>query len=105
VRVSPDGLTVYGDTNKVEVSLAGLRVGRQLLLDELVAAVRGAGGVVTHDGRWGLANLEVCDALTRSSEQRREMPLRLQVPLGPQPLLDDVVQQAAAAVRTAPAQV
>jgi phthalate 4,5-cis-dihydrodiol dehydrogenase len=95
VRVSPAGLTVYGDTRKVEVSLEGLPVGRQVLLDELVAGVRGDAGGVTHDGRWGLANLEVCEALIRSSELGREMPLSKQVPLAPQPELPDVVQQAA----------
>ncbi|MGH8891997.1 MAG: Gfo/Idh/MocA family protein, partial [Actinomycetes bacterium] len=90
LRVSPDGLTVYGDVSKVDVSLAGLSVGREVLLDELVAAARGT-GTVTHDGRWGLANVEVCAALVTSSEQRREVELRRQVALGPQPELADVV--------------
>jgi phthalate 4,5-cis-dihydrodiol dehydrogenase len=34
-----------------------------------------------HDGRWGLANLEVCLALVESSRTRSEVPLAHQVPL------------------------
>jgi phthalate 4,5-cis-dihydrodiol dehydrogenase len=96
LRVSPEGLIVYGDTSRVEVSLAGLPVGRQVLLDELVAAVRGTGGV-THDGRWGVANVEVCEALVRSSDLRQEVVLSKQVVLPAQPALAEVVRQAAAA--------
>ena len=34
-----------------------------------------------HDGRWGLANLEVCAAAIASSESGREVELKHQVPV------------------------
>jgi phthalate 4,5-cis-dihydrodiol dehydrogenase len=83
IRVSPSGLTVYGDQSRDEVSLARWPAGRRALLDELVGAVRGT-APATHDGRWGLANLEVCAALVESSQERREVLLSRQVALPPQ---------------------
>ncbi|WP_214366317.1 Gfo/Idh/MocA family protein [Pseudonocardia sp. H11422] len=80
VRVSPDGLLVYRDDRVEEVSLAGQPVGRTAMLTEMADAVLRS-SPVTHGGRWGLANLEVCLALVRSSRARREMQLRRQVPL------------------------
>ncbi|GAA4886173.1 Gfo/Idh/MocA family oxidoreductase [Pseudonocardia benzenivorans] len=80
VRVSPDGLRVYGDEQAVEISLAGEPVGRSAMLTELADAVR-TGSPAVHDGRWGLANLEVCLALVESSRTRSEVPLAHQVPL------------------------
>lgn len=98
LRVSPDGLLVYGDASREQIPLADLRVGRHTLLTELVDAVRGS-GPVTHDGAWGLANLEVCEALLTSSAKRQEVALTLQVPLPPQPELPQVVARAARAVQ------
>jgi phthalate 4,5-cis-dihydrodiol dehydrogenase len=80
VRVSPDGLTVYGDEEIRQVSLAGEPVGRDAMLTELAEAVR-TGAPPVHDGRWGLANLEVCLALTESSHTRAEVLLTRQVAL------------------------
>ena len=98
VRISPDGLLVYGDVSREQIPLEGLPVGRHMLFTELVDAVRGA-AVATHDAAWGLANLEVCDALLRSSATRREIPLTRQVPLPPQPGLQEVVAGAARTVQ------
>lgn len=96
IRVSPDGLLVYGDAARVEIPLGGLPVGRDELFTELARAVRGE-TPPTHDGRWGVANLEVCEAMVASAGQRREVQLRHQVPLPAQPELPDVVAAAAAA--------
>lgn len=80
VRVSPEGLAVYGDHEVTEVPLTGEQVGRDAMLTELVNAVR-MGAPAAHDGRWGLANLEVCLALVESSRRRAEVLLTRQVPL------------------------
>ena len=82
VRVSPDGLLVYDDEARRELPLSHARPGRAALLDELVAAARD-GVPPAHDGRWGIANLEVCLAMRESAALRREIPLRLQVPVRP----------------------
>lgn len=79
VRVGPDGLLVYGDEELREVSLSNARRGRDVLLDELVWAVRD-GASPQHDGLWGLANLEGCLAIQQSAHERREITLRCQVP-------------------------
>jgi phthalate 4,5-cis-dihydrodiol dehydrogenase len=82
VRVSPDGLLVYDDQARRAVSLADQRLGREVLLDELVAAVR-SGRPAQHDGCWGLANLEVCVAIRDSALRRQEVDLHYQVALRP----------------------
>jgi phthalate 4,5-cis-dihydrodiol dehydrogenase len=80
LRVSPDGLLVYGHRRRWEVNLAGEPVGRQALLDELAGAVLD-GRRPLHDGRWGKANLEACAAIIESSARRQEIRLCHQVPL------------------------
>jgi phthalate 4,5-cis-dihydrodiol dehydrogenase len=82
VRVSPPGLLVYDDDARREIPLPNARRGRDVLLDELVGAVRD-GVPAQHDGRWGIANLEVCLAIRESARLRQEIPLRLQVPFHP----------------------
>jgi phthalate 4,5-cis-dihydrodiol dehydrogenase len=80
VRISPDGLRVYGDDRVEEVPLTGEPVGRTAMLTELADAVLRDAPVV-HSGRWGLANLEVCLALVESSRSRSEVRLHRQVAL------------------------
>ncbi|MGH3666557.1 MAG: Gfo/Idh/MocA family protein [Egibacteraceae bacterium] len=80
LRGSPDGLLVYDDERRWEVSLAGEPSGRAALLDELAAAVLD-GRPPLHDGRWGKANLEVCGAIVESSGRRQEVRLQHQVPV------------------------
>lgn len=81
VRVSPDGLLVYDEHRRWEVSLAGEPVGRESLLGELAGAVLD-GLPPEHDGRWGKANLEVSAAILESSATRAEVRLHHQVPVG-----------------------
>lgn len=80
VRVSPDGLRVYGDEHIHEISLASEPVGRTAMLTELADAVR-TRAPVAHNGRWGLANLEACLALVESSHSRAEVRLSRQITL------------------------
>ena len=96
IRVSPEGLLVYGDASREQVPLTDLAVGRHALLTELVAAVGGT-RPATHDVAWGLANLEACQALMASSAKRQEIALTIQVPLPAQPELAQVVAHAARA--------
>jgi phthalate 4,5-cis-dihydrodiol dehydrogenase len=74
IRQSPDGLFVYGAEEKQEVTLPKARTGRDHLLVELEAAIRD-GKTPLHDGRWGLANLEICLAVLRSAAERKEILL------------------------------
>ncbi len=82
VRVCPQGLLVYDDEARREVPLSDRRLGREVLLDELVDAMR-TRRPAQHDGRWGLANLEVCVAIRDSALLRREVDLHHQVALRP----------------------
>ena len=77
IRQSPDGLRVYTEQGVREVALPRDRSPRQRVLDEFAAAVRGEAQAL-HDGRWGLANLEVCVAALQSSQTGRDVLLHEQ---------------------------
>jgi phthalate 4,5-cis-dihydrodiol dehydrogenase len=78
IRQSPDGLYVYSETGREEIAVPTDRSPRDLVLDEFAAAIAGRAKPI-HDGRWGLANLEVCLAAIESSRSGREVELRHQV--------------------------
>jgi phthalate 4,5-cis-dihydrodiol dehydrogenase len=77
IRQSPDGLLVYSDKGREEIILPKDRSPRDLVIAEFADAI--AGKPVTHTGRWGLANLEVCTAAIESSRADREIELQHQV--------------------------
>jgi phthalate 4,5-cis-dihydrodiol dehydrogenase len=77
IRQSPDGLLVYSDKGRDEIALPRDKSPRDLVLAEFARAI--AGEPVTHNGRWGLANLEVCTAAIESSRTGREIELKYQV--------------------------
>ena len=77
IRQSPDGLLVYSDKGREEIALPNDVTPRDLVLAEFADAI--AGKPVTHTGRWGLANLEVCTAAIESSRTGRDVELRHQV--------------------------
>ncbi len=79
IRQTPDGLLVYGENEKREITLPPGRRGREAEVGELYDAVV-HGRPVFHDGRWGAATLEVCLAMLESAEQRKEIFLSHQVP-------------------------
>jgi phthalate 4,5-cis-dihydrodiol dehydrogenase len=79
IRQSPDGLLVYGDEGKREIVLPPGSKGREAEVEELYQAVV-HNRPVFHDGRWGEATLEVCLAIMKSAEERREILLSHQVP-------------------------
>ena len=84
LRQSAQGIYVHSDAGKQDVPIvAGRQMGvsqRRAELEEMYAAVVG-GQPLWHDGRWGMATLEVCLAIMESARERREIMLRHQVPV------------------------
>lgn len=78
IRQSPDGLYVYSEAGMSELVLPVDRSPRDLVLDEFHAAICGLRPAL-HDGRWGLATLEICVAALLSSSSAKEVRLREQV--------------------------
>jgi len=80
VRLSPDGLLVYGEDGLREVAVerGPGRPGHGDALDALWDAVRD-GRRCVHDARWGKATLEVGLAVLQSARERREVTLSHQV--------------------------
>jgi phthalate 4,5-cis-dihydrodiol dehydrogenase len=79
IRQSPNGLLVYSDKGREEIALPKDKSPRDLVIEEFARAI--AGKPVTHSGRWGLANLEVCTAAIESSRTGKEIELKHQVPV------------------------
>jgi phthalate 4,5-cis-dihydrodiol dehydrogenase len=82
IRQSPAGLYVYAADGRREIVLPVDRSPRDLVLDEFHDAITGV-RVPVHDGRWGLANLEVSLAAIRSSDIGEEVVLKHQVAVPP----------------------
>lgn len=78
IRQSPQGLLIYQDGGVRELTLPAGSGPRELVLDEWREAIL-TGKRPLHDARWGLANLEICDAAIRSSASGQEVPLHHQV--------------------------
>jgi predicted dehydrogenase len=74
IRQSPNGVYVYGDEGRREVPVIGDRGTGMLEMEELWEAVA-HGKPIVHDGRWGLATLEVGEAMVQSARERREIML------------------------------
>jgi len=80
IRQSPEGLLVYSEQGLTEIKLPTDRSPRDLVLAEMHDAITGVRPAL-HDGRWGLANLEVCDAAIASSAIGQEVLLSHQIPV------------------------
>jgi phthalate 4,5-cis-dihydrodiol dehydrogenase len=84
VRQSAYGIYVHSERGKEEIDIvAGRAMGpseRRAELEELYDAVV-LGKPLWHDGRWGMATLEVCLAMMESARQRQEVQLQHQVPV------------------------
>lgn len=80
MRQSEKGLYVYSDGGKTEIEVPTERSPRDLVMAEFYGAIVG-NKPARHDGRWGLANLEVCDAAIASSASGRDVLLTHQVSL------------------------
>jgi phthalate 4,5-cis-dihydrodiol dehydrogenase len=79
IRQTPDGLFIYGETEKREIPIGAGRRGREAEVEELYNAVV-HNRPVFHDGRWGTATLEVCLGMLESAKERKEIVLSHQVP-------------------------
>lgn len=80
IRQSPDGLLIYGEEGRREVTLPPGKRGREAEFNELYQAIT-ENRPVFHDGRWGEATLEVCLAILESAEKKREIFLSHQIPV------------------------
>lgn len=80
MRQSPKGLLLYENGARTEIELALDQSPRDLVLAEFYDAITGKRAAL-HDARWGLANLELCDAAIASSNSGTEIRLVHQVAL------------------------
>ena len=78
VRLTPEGLVVYGDDERTEIPLATAYDGRDGRLDTFHQAIT-EGRALAADGKWGMATLELLLAIERSGQERRELFLAHQV--------------------------
>jgi len=79
LRPNSKGVMIYDDRERRLEAVPVPPVPRREVIDELYAAV--ADGVPpVHDGRWGLATMEVCFAILQSAREGREVTLSHQVP-------------------------
>lgn len=76
IRQSPEGLFVYTDEGREEISLPRY-LGRAAELIEMRDALREDRDVFPN-GEWGKANLEICLAMLRSSREKKDVPLKFQ---------------------------
>ena len=74
VRMSPNGLDVYGDESRWEIELRGPKDGRDGRIDSFYEAIVN-GKELPADGRWGKATLEVLLAIEESGRERAEVRL------------------------------
>ncbi|HEV8015649.1 MAG TPA: Gfo/Idh/MocA family oxidoreductase [Stellaceae bacterium] len=78
IRQSADGLYLYDKNGRQEVAVPRKEGGRLAELMEMHEALSG-GRKPFHDGRWGLATLEVCFAILESAKTGREIAMTRQV--------------------------
>jgi len=78
IRQSPDGLYVYSERGRIEVPLTFELGTRDRVLIEFYESIVGDRAPL-HDGRWGLANLEVAIAAQTSSRTSSEITLEYQI--------------------------
>jgi phthalate 4,5-cis-dihydrodiol dehydrogenase len=80
IRQSPQGLIVYTSEGRTDLPLPSGGSPRLRVMSEFHGAISRRSAVL-HDGAWGVANLEVCEAAIASSASGRDVELKHQVPL------------------------
>lgn len=78
MRLTADGVWVYGDDRRQLEALPSPEVPRREVIDELWSVVR-HGAVARHDGLWARATTETCLAILTSARQGRDVTLMHQV--------------------------
>ena len=79
IRQSPNGLYIYDGSGQREVAIAGIADERTAELDEMYDAIV-ENRPNRHDGRWGMATLEVVLGIMQSSREHREIEMQHQCP-------------------------
>jgi phthalate 4,5-cis-dihydrodiol dehydrogenase len=79
IRQSENGLIIHDDDGDHEEVVEGVGDERLAELRELYDSVR-ENRAAHHDGRWGMATLEVVLAIMQSGRERREIMMKHQVP-------------------------
>ena len=77
LRLIPDGIEVFGDTERGFIEAKFGPAPRRTVLDALVDAVR-HNKAPDQTGEWGLASLEVCHAILQSAETGQAVDLQRQ---------------------------
>jgi phthalate 4,5-cis-dihydrodiol dehydrogenase len=80
IRQGPNGILVYDDEGCRVIPVHGGRGTGMLEMRDMYEAVV-EGKPLTHDGRWGMATLEVGNAIVQSGRERREIMLTHQCAL------------------------
>ncbi len=80
LRLSPQGVHVYGDTERKFVAAPELLYPRKEVVDAVVAATRDA-RPPAQTGAWGLASLEICRAILAAAESGEPVTLKHQTGL------------------------
>jgi phthalate 4,5-cis-dihydrodiol dehydrogenase len=80
LRLTPDGVWVYGHTDRDFVPTPLSAVPRKGVMDALVNAVRQNLAPI-QDARWGLASLEVCHGILQSAQTETDIRMERQVPV------------------------
>ncbi|WP_449393289.1 Gfo/Idh/MocA family oxidoreductase [Eoetvoesiella caeni] len=78
IRLTPEGLMIYGDAERTFVPTPKGLVPRAEVIDELWCAVR-LGLEPLHSARWARATTEICIALLESARTGEDVTLRFQV--------------------------
>jgi predicted dehydrogenase len=79
IRQAANGLTIYDDDGHRDVPVEGVHDERMAELDEMYDAIA-ENRNVHHDGRWGMATLEIILAMMESSRTGKEITLSNQCP-------------------------
>jgi phthalate 4,5-cis-dihydrodiol dehydrogenase len=77
LKLTPDGVEVFGDTERSFIEAKFGPAPRRTVVDALVAAVRSNTPPV-QTGEWGLASLEVCHAILQSAVSGQPIELQRQ---------------------------
>jgi phthalate 4,5-cis-dihydrodiol dehydrogenase len=78
MRQSRHGISIYTAQGREDMALPIPPGPQDMVVNEFHDALAGLRAPV-HDGRWGLANLEVCVAATESARSGKEVTLTRQV--------------------------
>jgi phthalate 4,5-cis-dihydrodiol dehydrogenase len=82
IRAAADSVELYGRQGRVNIPVGEAQIfpDKSAVIDELYDAVV-HGQPACHDGRWGKATVEICEAILTSARERCEVNVKYQVPL------------------------